>query len=213
MDSRHIAADDDVLVVHVTAFNRLMWDNGRSPTRVIEHGAIAPRASYSGELERGLVVISNVASPGRRLGYDLFEEARKKIPLDLVRMETEEAGGLPAFAARYRFFFNPIRYASPGLAVIEAMMIGMPIVALATAGMVTVIKDGLNGFIDTDPDRLIAGMRRLLEDPHAATRMGEEAKRTACERFGIARFVADWNDALYVVTGSRKRSNEAALQA
>ncbi len=58
-------------------------------------------------------------------------------------MGAEEAGGLgevrhvelAAFAARYRFFFNPIRYTSLGLAVIEAMMVGMPIVALATTEM------------------------------------------------------------------------------
>ena len=33
---------------------------------------------------------------------------------------------LPAFMSRYRFFFNPIRYTSMGLAVIEAMMVGLP---------------------------------------------------------------------------------------
>lgn len=41
------------------------------------------------------------------------------------------------FAARYRFLFNPIRYTSLGLAVIEAMMIGMPVVALGTTDMVS----------------------------------------------------------------------------
>lgn len=214
VDSRHVVTEEDVLVVHVTAFNRLMWDNGRSRTRVIDHGVIAPRAAYSGELDRGIVVINHLARRGRRLGYDVFEEVRKKIPLDLVGMGAEEAGGLgeirhaelPAFAARYRFFFNPIRYTSMGLAVIEAMMAGMPIVALATTEMVTVIKEGVNGFIHTDPERLVAGMQRLLEDPRAARRMGEEAKRTAFERFGIRRFVADWNNAFHEAAGIRAQA-------
>jgi glycosyltransferase involved in cell wall biosynthesis len=214
VDSRHVVTDENVLVVHVTAFNRLMWDNGRVRTRVIDHGVIAPRATYGGELERGIVVINHIARRGRRLGYDVFEEVREKIPLDLVGMGAEEAGGLgeirhaelPAFAARYRFFFNPIRYTSMGLAVIEAMMTGMPIVALATTEMVTVIRDGVNGFIDTDPQRLVTGMQRLLEDPLAARRMGAEAKRTAFERFGIRRFVADWNDAFYEAAGTRAQA-------
>jgi len=220
VDSRHIVTGDDVLVVHVTAFNQLMWDNGRSPTRVIDHGVIAPRASYSGELERGLVVINHIARRGRRLGYDVFQYTRKNIPLDLIGMGAEEAGGLgeirhadlPAFAARYRFFFNPIRYTSMGLAVIEAMMIGMPIVALATTEMVTVIKDGLNGFIDTDVDRLVSRMQALLRDPEEARRLGREAQRTALERFGIARFVADWNDAFYAVTGFRAQAASSAQE-
>jgi glycosyltransferase involved in cell wall biosynthesis len=211
VEARHVVAEDDVLVVHVTAFNRLMWDNGRTPTRVIEHGVIAPRVGYTGELERGLVVINNVARRGRRLGYDVLQKAKDGIPLDLVGMGADQAGGLgeilhaelPGFAARYRFFFNPIRYTSMGLAVIEAMMVGLPVVALATTEMVTVIKDGLNGFIDTNVDTLVSRMQALLKDPEEARRLGEEARRTAHARFNIGRFVADWNAAFREVMESR----------
>jgi glycosyltransferase involved in cell wall biosynthesis len=213
VDTRHIVADPNVLLVHCTGFNRLMWDSGRVPTRVIEHGVVAPKACYTGELARGLVVINHIARRGRRLGFDLFQEARSEVPLDLVGMGAEEAGGLgevahadlARFAARYRFFFNPIRYTSLGLAVIEAMMVGMPIVALATTEMPTVIRDGSNGFIDTDPRRLIGCMQRLLKDPGEARRLGEEARRTALARFGIERFIADWNQAFSVVTGSEEK--------
>lgn len=218
VNTRHIVTDPNVLLVHCTAFNRLMWDSGRVPTRVIEHGVIAPKARYSGELARGLVVINNIATRGRRLGFDVFQQARTEVPIDLVGMGSEEAGGLgevqhaelPAFAARYRFLFNPIRYTSLGLAVIESMIIGMPIVALATTEMVTVIKDGVNGLIDTDVARLINGMRRLLAEPAEARRLGQQAQRTAYERFGIERFVDDWNRAFYDVAGIR-RSGEAPI--
>src|SRR5690606_26753381 len=37
-DTRHIVDDPDVLVVHVTHFNNLMWHCGKSKTKVIEHG-------------------------------------------------------------------------------------------------------------------------------------------------------------------------------
>ena len=100
---------------------------------------------------------------------------------------------LPAFAARYRFFFNPIRYTSMGLAVIEAMMIGMPVVALATTEVATVIRDGQNGIAHTNVEHLVHGMKRLLRDRGEAQRLGEAGWRTAQARFGIERFVADWN--------------------
>jgi glycosyltransferase involved in cell wall biosynthesis len=211
VDMRHVVTSDDTLVVHVTAFNQLMWDNGRTPTRVIEHGVLAPRARYTGELERGLVVINNIASRGRRLGFDVFKKVKREIPLDLVGMGAEQAGGLgeirhaelSGFAARYRFFFNPIRYTSLGLAVIEAMMVGLPVVALATTEMVTLIKDGLNGFIDTNVDTLVPRMQALLKDPDQARQLGKQAQTTAHERFNIGRFVADWNDAFHEVTRSR----------
>ena len=185
-------------------FTVLLLDFGK-------HGVIEPGARYSGELEKGLVVINNIARRGRRLGFDIFQEARAQVPLDLVGMGAEEAGGLgevrhaelPAFAARYRFLFNPIRYTSLGLAVIEAMMAGMPVVALATTEMVTVIRDGRNGFIDTSLERLVERMKFLLAHRDAATSLGRAARLAALERFNIARFVADWNAAFLEVTGSK----------
>src|SRR5579885_687909 len=60
-DTRHPVDDPDMLLVHVTPFNALMWDNGRTPTRVIEHGVVVPAgARYQGDLDRGLVVINNL---------------------------------------------------------------------------------------------------------------------------------------------------------
>src|SRR4051794_21334776 len=126
-------------------------------------------------------------------------------------MGAEEAGGLgevlhadlPGFAARYRFLFNPIRHTSLGLAVIEAMMAGLPVVALATTEMVTVIKDRVNGFIDTDPQRLARCMKELLADPAKARALGQAARQTALARFGIARFVRDWNSIFSEAIGER----------
>lgn len=198
---RHWVDRADTLLVHVTHFNRLMWNNGDTPTRVIEHGVVVPQGvRYTGELERGVVVINNLASRGRRLGEDLYRETAKRVPLDLVGMNAEQAGGLgeignldlAAFTARYRLFFNPIRWTSLGLAIVEAMTIGMPIVGLATTELATVIRNGENGFVSTNVDTLVQSMRTLLRDPREAKRLGDGARRTALERFAIGRFVDDW---------------------
>jgi glycosyltransferase involved in cell wall biosynthesis len=208
-DTPHLVDDPGVLLVHVTRFNELMWDNGRSPTRVIEHGVLVPDgAAYHGDLERGLVVTNHLASRGRRMGPDLFLQARAQVPLDLVGMAAEELDGLgevphallPAFMSRYRFLFSPIRYSSLGLAVIEAMMVGLPVVALATAEMATVVENGVSGYADTDVAVLHERMRELIRHPALARRLGEGARRRAQERFSIARFSADWDAALRHVT-------------
>jgi glycosyltransferase involved in cell wall biosynthesis len=209
-DTRHPVDDPDVLLVHVTEFNRLMWDNQRTPTRVIEHGVVVPEhARYTGEVPRGLVVINNLRTRGRRLGADVFERVRRDVPLDLVGMDAESLGGvgevpppeLPAFAAKYRFFFNPIRYTSLGLAVCEAMMVGMPILGLATTEMVSVIENGLSGYLDTSPERLIGPMQELLREPEEARALGLWARLRAQERFAIGRFARDWDEALSLVAG------------
>jgi glycosyltransferase involved in cell wall biosynthesis len=210
-DTRHPVDDPDVLVVHVTPFNRLMWDNGDVPTTVIEHGVALPGAiRWTGERERGLVVVNHLGRRGRRLGADVFEAVRREVPLDLVGMGSEELGGLgeikppglPAFAARYRFLFNPIRWTSLGLAVCEAMTAGVPIVGLATTEMATAVENGVSGYVDTDVDRLVERMRALLADRTLAGRLSDGARRSARRRFGIERFVADWDRALRAVTGT-----------
>lgn len=205
----HWVDDPGALLVHVTPFNALMWDSGRTPSRVIEHGVLPlAEVAWSGKRERGIVVVNNIDRRGRRLGFDVYQQVAKELPLTLVGMGSERAGGdgevlqleLPGFMAAHRFFFNPIRYTSLGLAVIEAMMVGLPIVGLATTELPTVIRNGENGFVDTRVDRLIEAMRNLLADPAAARELGQAARRTARERFGIERFVSDWNEAFRTVT-------------
>jgi glycosyltransferase involved in cell wall biosynthesis len=212
-DTRHWVDDPGVLLVHVTHFNALMWDAGRTPTRVIEHG-VKPlaEARWHGELERGLVVVNNLERRGRRLGLDVFRAAEREVPLALAGMNSESVGArlclgevaharLPATMAAHRFLFNPIRYTSLGLAVIEAMMIGLPIVGLATTELASVVRDGEHGCIDTRLDRLVDAMRRLLADRGLAAEWGAAARRAARERFAIERFVADWCAALREVAG------------
>lgn len=213
-DTRHVADDPGMLLVHVTHFNRLMWDSGRTPTRVIEHGVLVPPdAVYTGEIERGLVVVNGIGKRSRRVGADVFNEVRKVVPLDLVGMGSEEAGGigevehaeLPGFAARYRFFFNPIRYTSLGLAVCEAMMIGLPIIGLATTEMVRAVRNGVSGYVDTDINSLTGRMQELLRNPDEARHLSAGARKFAEEHFNIERFTRDWDDALREVTGNGSR--------
>lgn len=208
-DTRHPVQSPATLLVHVTAFNQLMWDPGPTPTRVVDHGvAIPPGVVWNGHLNRGVTVINNLRGRGRRLGSDLWDRARREVDLDLFGMASEEAGGqgelphaeLPARLADYRFFLNPIRYTSLGLAVLEAMAVGLPIVGLATTEMVTAVPTGVAGFLETDFSRLIPHMRALLADPALASRLGEGARTVVRERFSIERFVRDWEQVFNDIT-------------
>jgi hypothetical protein len=206
----HWAQDTGLVLVHVTFHNRLMWDSGVTPSRVIEHGVLVPGdARYTGEIARGIVIVNHLASRGRRLGADVVAGMRSHVPLEIVGMEAESAGGrgelrnldLPYFAAKHRFLFSPIRWTSLGLAIIEAMMVGLPIVGLATSELATVIRNGNEGFVHNDLPTLRDVMRELLADPGLARSWGDGARRAALERYGIGRFVSDWSRLLAEVTG------------
>jgi glycosyltransferase involved in cell wall biosynthesis len=204
-NTRHVVQDPTMLLVHVTPFNELMWDNGHTPTTVIEHGVVVPDdAQYTGEFAKGLVVVNGLRRRGRRLGVDVFERVRREVPLDLAGMESEELGGLgeishealPHLMCQYRFVFNPIRYTSLGLSVCEAMALGVPIIGLSTTEMATLVTQGKSGYVDTDVQRLIGHMQRLVSDPLEAQRLSIEARREGQRRFNIARFMDDWDTAL-----------------
>jgi hypothetical protein len=228
VNQRHPFDDPGGLLVHVTHFNRLMWDNGAAPTSVVEHAvAIHPGAVYTGDFPRGITVVNGPAKRPRIAGYDLFLAARERVPLDAAGMGTEEIGGLGDVPYRdlhrrmtaYRFLFSPMRYTSLPLAVVEAMTIGMPVVALATTELPTVIEDGVSGFVSCEPEHLMRGMERLLADLDLARWMGANARRVAEARFGLDRFSRDWEAAFArardlaltgVASGAGARSHGAA---
>lgn len=203
--SRHPFADPNGLLVHVTRYNRLMWDNGPTPARVVEHSvAIDPDVAWGGSRPEGVTVINSMPRRGRKVGLDLLLEARKQIPIRLAGFGNEgladRIGDIPyprlhRAVGEYRFLFSPCRYTSLPLAVIEALTIGMPVVALATTELPDVIQNGVHGYCSNDLDALIAGMRRLIADPDHAAELGANARELARSRFGFDRFARDWDAA------------------
>jgi hypothetical protein len=203
--ARHPFDDPRGLLVHVTHYNRLMWDNGRTPTAVVEHSvAVDPSIQATGELAKGAVLCNEIGRRGRAVGLDIFLQAREQVPLDLMGIDSEALGGvgdvpypeLHRQLAAYRFLFSPMRATSLPLAVIEAMTIGLPVVALATTELPTVVEDGVTGYVSCDVDYLIDRMRGLVEDPTLARRLGANARAVAQQRFGLDRFARDWNAAI-----------------
>jgi len=207
-ESVHAFRHDRGLLIHVTPYNAVMWDSGGMPQRVVEHGMPDPGLLYRGDLARGIVVVNHLMRRGRRVGADLYAEAAARVPLDLIGMGSEETGGLgevpnmevAAFMARYRCFFSPVRYASLGLSLVEAMLCGLPVVGFAATELPCVITSGRDGYVDTRPARLHEVLRQLLHDPGLAREWGMAGRRTALRRFSIDRYVADWNQVFATLT-------------
>ncbi|MBX5470275.1 MAG: glycosyltransferase family 4 protein [Thermoleophilaceae bacterium] len=198
---RHPAADrDDLVVVHVTHFNDLFWDVGVTRTRVIEHGIVDPGYRYTGELPRSAVVINEARRRGRVTGTDLLERLGRRVPLDVFGMDAAAVGGvedvpqarLHAEMARRRVYVHPIRWTSLGLSLIEAMQLGMPVVALATTEVPEAVPPEA-GVVSTRVDVLEQALERLVRDEDEARERGRRAREAALRRYGLRRFLADWD--------------------
>lgn len=210
--TRHPLADqDEIPVVHVTHFNRLFWDCGRAPTDVIEHGVVDPGHLYSGDWPRAGVVVNDPVRRSRAVGTDLLPVLAEAAPLDVFGMKVHglaEALELPSDRmwtfedlpqdqmhrelARRRVYVHTARWTSLGLSLIEAMHLGMPVVALATTEAVAAVPPEA-GVVTTRPEELVAAVWRFVHDPSEAQTVGRAARAAALSRYGLGRFLADWD--------------------
>lgn len=219
----HPLADrSDIPIVHVTYFNRLMWDNGRAPAVVIEHGIPDPGYRYRGHVERMSFVVNEPVRRSRIVGTDLLPRFAAVGGVDAFGMGVGELpaaigldGGrvsaigelatseLHAAIAKRRLYLHLARWTSLGLTLLEAMHLGVPVVVLQATEASRAVPQGA-GVLSTNVDELVAAARVLLEDPDAATRLGLAAREAVVERYHLGRFLRDW-DGLAVEVVERHR--------
>jgi len=211
-NSRHPMADrGDLIVAHVTHFNELFWDTGATRTTVIEHGVVAPTASYTGELARFGVATNEPVRRWRVTGTDLMPRFAAVAPLDVFGMGV---AGLPdhlrlpagqvvgyddvpqarmhAELAARRAYLHLCRWTSLGLSLIEAMAMGLPVIVLGTTEALAAVPSDA-GILSTRVDTLVDAAQWLIDEPAAAHRLGSRAREVARTCYGLDRFLADWD--------------------
>jgi glycosyltransferase involved in cell wall biosynthesis len=85
------------------------------------------------------------------------------------------------------------------VALIEGMAAGRPVVSTRVGGVPNVVEDGVTGLLvaDGDADGMAAAIRRVLEEPDMARRLGAAARETIVARYAAPRLLRDI-DRLYV---------------
>ncbi len=88
-------------------------------------------------------------------------------------------------------FVLPSESESFGLAALEAMACGVPVVASRVGGLPEVVEDGVSGFLLPvgDVEAMAEAAVSILADGERARTMGLAARSTAVERFGAERIV------------------------
>jgi glycosyltransferase involved in cell wall biosynthesis len=214
VESRHPIADrDDIPLIHVTDFNRLMWDNGRAPTMVIDHGIADPGHLYTGDIAAAGTLINEPVRRWRTVGADLLGAFGQSVPVDVWGIGTEElndaahrcagvtghgdlrTGPLMKELAHRRVYLHTARWTSLGLSLLEAMFLGMPVVAVAST-MAPLVVPPEAGVVSADVDTLRTALSGLLADRYLAEVVGKAARDYATEHFGLERFLSDWDQVI-----------------
>jgi glycosyltransferase involved in cell wall biosynthesis len=162
---------------------------------------------YTGDVPRAATMINEPARRGRVVGADLLEPLSRYAQIDVWGIGTDALSvnrgavtgrgdvGAPRLwhqIGRRRVYLHTARWTSLGLSLIEAMMLGMPIVAVGTT-MAPFVIPSEAGVVSLDPATLGEGLRDFLDDQATAVAAGKAAREFATARFGLDRFLAEWD--------------------
>ena len=127
------------------------------------------------------------------LGEGVERPALERLAQELgVRGRVFFLGRVPDVAAWYRraaVLVHPVRWEGFGLAVLEAMLAGVPVVASRVSSLPELVVDGETGVLvaPDDPGALADAVRRALEDRE---RLGAAATARARSEFSVGRMAA-----------------------
>ena len=111
---------------------------------------------------------------------------------------------VPEVLAQLDLFLLPSEYESFGLAALEAMACGVPVIASNAGGLPEVIVDGESGLLcDVGQPECLGKMASdLLRDEPRRVAMGRAARQRAVERFPLARVVSEYEQNYFDVLGA-----------
>ncbi|WP_322511707.1 glycosyltransferase family 4 protein [Chloroflexus sp.] len=89
-------------------------------------------------------------------------------------------------------FVFPTQAEAFGIAAVEAIACGAPVIATPVGGLPDIVQDGVNGFLvpQNEPAAVAARLRLLIEHPETRQQMGQAARRHAEQHFDALRNAA-----------------------
>lgn len=204
-------AADRFLPVSEHVADRCGLRGGRTPFEVVPNFLVDPVGAAATPAPAGLpdgdfMMFAGdlTEDKGFRVLLDAHRALQPSLPLVLIGRRLDEAskrehpgvtamGPLPhgeVLAAWNRAAIAVVPSITPetfGLAALEALRAGTPVVAARSGGLPEVVVDGESGLLVTpgDSEALRAALQRLVDDPHLRERLGRGATARA-ERFSAS---------------------------
>jgi hypothetical protein len=208
----------------ISGFNRDAWGFTPHNASVVEHG-IDTDFWLLPEQDRNNVCLSVVNDWANRdwcCGFNLWRNTTQGLPVDVwgnspgLSSAAESIEHLREIYNSSSIFYNTSIHSPVPTVLMEAMACGCAIVSTATCMIPEIIEHGKNGLISNDPKELRSFLEMLLNKPELARKLGNAARETICEKYGIQRFIDSWNNLFYSTvenyTDVMEVSNESISQ-
>ena len=186
----------------ISDYNRDKWGFDQSEAEVIYHGLDLeeykpdnrPRQPYL------LSCVNDWINRDVWCGYSLWKRVSNGLP-------TKVRGNTPGLSTGTKnlaelldelntasIYLNTSIISPVPMASLEAMAMGCAVVTTATCCMPEIIQNGQNGYITNDETMLRFYCEKLLKDEPLARKLGAAARETIRTKFGLDRFLSQWQD-------------------
>jgi glycosyltransferase involved in cell wall biosynthesis len=194
----------------------------RNSVRTIYNGVVDHGSADDHRYASGSTVIGCLARLDHVKGLDLVLEALVDLPgaTFVVAGRGNERVALEALAEKlgvaprvkilewvespaqlmetFDVFVLPSRAEGFPLSILEAMLMGLPVVATDVGSVREAVQDGETGFVVRSGDviGLTTALRQLIDQPELRQRLGTRARAVALERFSLAKMIESY-ESLY----------------
>jgi len=196
--------------VYITEYSIKEWEVEVDKNVKIVHHGIDDQLFNADNIEKTndiLTVATDFAARPWAIGTEIFLAVQQQMQnqIRLVGNNPPYSKGaenieeLVKHYAESKIFFNPTIVSPIPTSMLEAMASECAIVTTNTCMIPEVIINGYNGFTFDVKDigGMVTKLKELQANPEMTTELGKNARKTIQEKFGMDRFVREWNDVLY----------------
>lgn len=189
--------------IFISEYSRKQWGWADNEAEAVHHG-IDTDIFAPNQLERKnhvLCVVNDWINRDGPCNFQTFQRVvlETKLPYKVL-------GDTPGFSKpakdtqelinayqTSRIFLNTSLVSPIPTALLEAMACGCAVVTTATCMIPEIVQDGENGFISNSETTIYNRIKELMENPELAAQLGQKARETIINKFGLETFVSNWN--------------------
>lgn len=134
----------------------------------------------------------------------ILTERIRQLGLEGVVLIPGEQREIPSWLAAFDIFCLPSLWEGLPNALLEAMALGLPVVATSVDGVPEAVANDISGLLcaPKDSQALFVPLQDLIADPGLRKRLGSSAAKVVQENFTITGMVRAWEETLAKTLGS-----------
>lgn len=191
----------------ISNYSRTRWGWSEKDAGIIHHGVDTKLFSPDKEIEDRDTVILSVVNDwinrdwccGFNLWSQITEYPNSPLPLQVIGDTpglSESAKSTEQLVEQYQksyIFLNTSLISPIPTSLLEAMSCGCAIVTTNNCMIPEIIEHNKNGLMSNDPQKLRSYIDLLIKDKDMAKELGNNARKTIVDNWGVDKFVKTWN--------------------